>query len=154
MHLITPRHTTLGGTALDKWSARRRDLSLTTHNTTDIHAPAGIRTHNPGKRVTTDPRLRSRGQEKSSFISRTQYVIRYHTQVSDSDFFYSRCDVRLSFYVPDGLADRSSSLSSSSSSSCSWRVRHVSCSLILKMKLVSPSLPRSSYVPSSFWFIL
>ena len=43
---------------------------------------------------------------------------------------------------------------SSSSSSCSWRVRCVSCSLILKMKLVPPSLPRSSYVPSSFWFIL
>jgi hypothetical protein len=41
-----------------------------------------------------------------------------------------------------------------SSSSCSWRVSHVSCSLILKMKLVPPSLPRSSYVPSSFWFIL
>ena len=39
---------------------------------------------------------------------------------------------------------------SSSSSLCSWRVRHVSCSLILKMKLVPPSLPRSSYVPSSF----
>ena len=34
----------------------------------------------------------------------------------------------------------------SSSSSCSWRVRRVSCSLILKMKLVPPSLPRSSYV--------
>jgi hypothetical protein len=25
---------------------------------------------------------------------------------------------------------------------------------ILKMKLVPPSLPRSPYVPSSFWFIL
>ena len=43
---------------------------------------------------------------------------------------------------------------SSSSSWCSWRVRRVSCSLILKMQLVPPSLPRSSYVPSSFWFIL
>ena len=27
-------------------------------------------------------------------------------------------------------------------------------SLILKMKLVPPSLPRSTYVPSSLWFIL
>jgi len=44
--------------------------------------------------------------------------------------------------------------SSSSSLSCSWRVRRVSCSLILKMNLVPPSLPRSFYVPSSFWFIL
>ena len=33
------------------------------------------------------------------------------------------------------------------SSSRSWRVRRVSCSLILKVKLVPPSLPRSSYVP-------
>jgi len=46
------------------------------------------------------------------------------------------------------------SSSSSSSSSCSWRVRRVSCSLILKMKLVPPPLPRSSYVPLSFWLIL
>jgi hypothetical protein len=43
-------------------------------------------------------------------------------------------------------------VSSSSSSWCSWRIRRVSYSLILKMKLVPPSLPRSSYVPSSFWF--
>jgi len=37
-----------------------------------------------------------------------------------------------------------------SSSSCSWRVRHFSCSLFLKIQLVPPSLPRSSYVPLSF----
>ena len=30
----------------------------------------------------------------------------------------------------------------------------LACSLILKMKLVPPSLPRSSYVPLSFWFIM
>jgi hypothetical protein len=35
-----------------------------------------------------------------------------------------------------------------SSSSCSWRVKRVSCSLILKMKLVPPSLPRSSLCSS------
>jgi hypothetical protein len=45
------------------------------------------------------------------------------------------------------------SSSSSSSSSCSWRIRRVSCFLILKIKLVPPSLPRPSSVPSSFWFI-
>jgi hypothetical protein len=49
--------------------------------------------------------------------------------------------------------DVTSSLSLSSSL-CSWRIRNVSCFMILKMKLVSPSLPRSSYVPSSFWFIM
>jgi len=31
--VITFRHTTLGGTPLDEWSARRRALYLTTHNT-------------------------------------------------------------------------------------------------------------------------
>jgi len=46
-----------------------------------------------------------------------------------------------------------SSNKSSSSLSCSWRIRRVSCALILEMKLVPPSLPRSLYVPSSFWFI-
>jgi len=30
----------------------------------------------------------------------------------------------------------------------------LACSLILKMKLVCKSLPRSSYVSSSVWFIL
>ena len=32
-YMITLRHTTLGRTPLDEWSARRRDLFLTTHNT-------------------------------------------------------------------------------------------------------------------------
>jgi len=52
------------------------------------------------------------------------------------------------------ISEEALSRKSLSSSSCSWRIRRVSCSLILKMKLVPPSLPRSSYVSSSFWFIL
>jgi hypothetical protein len=38
------RHTTVGRTPLDVWSARRRDLYLTTHNkhNTRIHVPSGI----------------------------------------------------------------------------------------------------------------
>jgi hypothetical protein len=59
------RHITLGRTPLDEWSARRRDLYLTTHNThsqeTDIHTPGGIRTRNPNKRAAADPHLRPRG---------------------------------------------------------------------------------------------
>jgi hypothetical protein len=43
---------------------------------------------------------------------------------------------------------------SSSSSSCSWRIRRVSCSLVLKMNFVPPSVSRSSYVSSSIWSIL
>jgi hypothetical protein len=34
---ITLRHTTLGKTPLDEWSARRRNLYLTTHNTYNKH---------------------------------------------------------------------------------------------------------------------
>jgi hypothetical protein len=41
----TQRRTTVGRTPLDEWSARRRDLYQTTHNTqqqTNIHAPVGL----------------------------------------------------------------------------------------------------------------
>jgi len=65
---ITVRHTTLSITPLDKWSARRRQLYLTTHNSDkrererERHpCPRGIRTHNPSKREAADPRLRPRG---------------------------------------------------------------------------------------------
>ena len=47
---ITFRHTTLGSTPLDKWSARRRYLYLTTHNThkTQTSTPsAGFEPTNP-----------------------------------------------------------------------------------------------------------
>ena len=54
--MIALRHTTLGRTHLDEWSARRNDLHLTIHNTykeTDIHATTGIRTRTPNKRAVT-----------------------------------------------------------------------------------------------------
>ena len=62
---ITLRHTTIGRTPLDEWSARRRDLSLATHNThnTEISMSlAGIRTCNPSKQAVTDRRLRQCSQ--------------------------------------------------------------------------------------------
>ena len=45
-------HTTVGRTPVDEWSARRRDLYLTTQQPqeTDIHSPGGIRTRNASKR--------------------------------------------------------------------------------------------------------
>ena len=56
------RRIIVGRTSLDEWSARRRDLYLTTHNTQHRHpCPGGIRTHNPSKRAAVDPRLRPRG---------------------------------------------------------------------------------------------
>jgi hypothetical protein len=41
--MITLRHTTLGSTPLDEWSARRRDLHLITHNTQTTTPPVGFK---------------------------------------------------------------------------------------------------------------
>ena len=60
----TQRRSTVGRTPLDEWSARRKDLYLTTHNTHNIQTavpPGGIRTQNPSKRAAADPHLRPRG---------------------------------------------------------------------------------------------
>jgi hypothetical protein len=59
----TQTHTTIGRTPLEEGSARRRDLYLTTQTLykTNIHAPRGIRTHDPSKRSAADLRLRPRG---------------------------------------------------------------------------------------------
>jgi len=55
--------TTAGRTPLDEWSAHRRDLYLTTHNTHNrqIYAPHGIWTHNLSRWAATDLCLRLHG---------------------------------------------------------------------------------------------
>ena len=59
---ITHSNAPVGRTPLEEWSARRRDLHLTTHNTTDRHpSPCGIRTHNLSRRAAADPSLSPRG---------------------------------------------------------------------------------------------
>jgi hypothetical protein len=50
---ITLRHTTLGRTTLDEWSAQRRNLYLTTHNTQQEK-----QFHAPSNREDVDPHLR------------------------------------------------------------------------------------------------
>ena len=60
----TQRRSTVGRTPPDEWSAGRRDLYLTTHNTHNrqhIHAPSGIRTHDLSRRAAANLRLRLRG---------------------------------------------------------------------------------------------
>ena len=55
------RRITVGRTPLDEWSARRRDLYLTTHNTHNRQTsmpPRGIRAHNLSRRAAVDLRLR------------------------------------------------------------------------------------------------
>jgi hypothetical protein len=60
----TQTHTTVDRAPLDEGSARRRDLYLTTqtlYKRKKIHAPGGIRSHDPSKHSTADLRLRPRG---------------------------------------------------------------------------------------------
>jgi len=60
----TKRRITAGRTSLDEWSACRRDLYLTTHNTHNRQTsmpPGGIRTHDLSKGAAADLRLRPRG---------------------------------------------------------------------------------------------
>jgi hypothetical protein len=54
----TQLRTTVGMTPLDEWSARRRDLYLTTHNTQNKHpCPGGIRTNNLNRWAAADTPL-------------------------------------------------------------------------------------------------
>ena len=77
----TQRRTIVGRTAMDDWSARRRDLSTwqyTQHSQqTNIHAPGGIRTHDPSRRAAADPRLRPRGL----WDRPEKYIINYKLSV-------------------------------------------------------------------------
>jgi hypothetical protein len=54
----TQRRTTVGRTPLDEWSARRRDLYLTTHNT---HNRQTSMPRDRSRRAAADLRLRQRG---------------------------------------------------------------------------------------------
>jgi hypothetical protein len=58
----TQRRTTVGRTPLDEWSARSRDLYLTTHNIHNrhIHAPGGIRSHDLSRRAVADQRTKNK----------------------------------------------------------------------------------------------
>ena len=60
----TQWRTTFSRTPLYEWSARRRDLYLTTHNTHNRqivrHVPGGIRTHDLSRRAAADLLLRPR----------------------------------------------------------------------------------------------
>jgi len=57
----TQRRTTVGITSLDEWSARRRDLYLTTRNTHNRQTSMPPGTHDLCRRAAADLRLRPRG---------------------------------------------------------------------------------------------
>jgi len=69
---ITPRHPTLGRTPLDDWSARSRDLYLTTHNTHNRQTsvlPVGFE-----PAVTASERRQTYGLDRSVTITGTVQV--------------------------------------------------------------------------------
>jgi len=78
--IIEASRSDSGVTSLEAWSSYRRDLYLTTNNTHNRRtsmAPGGIRTRNPSKRATANPRVRPRShwdrlvfQIWSFFVSR------------------------------------------------------------------------------------
>jgi hypothetical protein len=60
---VTLRHTTISSTPLDGWSARCRNLYLTTWD--DSHAPSEFRTWNPRKRTAQDHAWNSAATRKN-----------------------------------------------------------------------------------------
>jgi hypothetical protein len=80
------RYNTCGRTPLNEWSARRRDLYLTTHNTRDRYpCPGGRRTSNPSKRTAADPHLRPRGHRDRLLILACLHKV----QETSSDFAWN-----------------------------------------------------------------
>ena len=73
----TQRRTTVGRTPLDEWSARRRDLYLTTHNThnrqTSMPQAGFEHRRSQQRRAAADRRLRPRGHWD-------RHVISWHSQ--------------------------------------------------------------------------
>ena len=80
----TQQRTTVGRTPLDEWSARRRDLYLTTHDTHNRH-PCH---HNLSKRAAADLRLKSRGHQDRHFINILMFISRNYSICSSN-----MCDV-------------------------------------------------------------
>jgi len=91
----TQRRTTVGGTPLDEWSPRSRDLYLTTHNTHNRQASMppsrGIRTHNLSRRAAAELRLRPRGHWHRIYLIQP-------IQISYLSIIYT-CYLKISFSI-------------------------------------------------------
>jgi hypothetical protein len=98
----TQRCATIGRTPLYEWSARRRDLYLTTHNIhrqqTNIHAPGGIRTHDRSRRAAVDLHLRPRGH-----WVRQMHFWQFYDLLHRSTCFDTRASSLGSFSMPADL---------------------------------------------------
>ena len=64
----TQRRTTVGRIPLDEWSVRRRPDNTQHSQQTNVHAPGGIRTHNPSRLGAADLRLWPHGHWDRLFL--------------------------------------------------------------------------------------
>jgi hypothetical protein len=79
------RNTTIGRTPLDEWSARRRNLYLTIHNTQKTatsYASDWIRIHNPNQRAASDTNIRLCSHLVRRFVFSFFSKIRVHSIMS------------------------------------------------------------------------
>jgi hypothetical protein len=99
--MVTLRHTTVGRTPLDEWSARRRDLYLTTHNTHNRQTsmpPVGFE---PTILVSERPKTHALEQTATGIGVQFLYpflsyylahqliaMVKCHSSVSDSNLLY------------------------------------------------------------------
>jgi hypothetical protein len=84
----TKLRTTVGSTPLDEWSARRRDLCMTTHNRQNINAPGGIRTPDRSRQAVVDIRLRPRGHWDRPCVSLQERITEWRTTYFSPYFHY------------------------------------------------------------------
>ena len=113
--MITLRRTTLGRTPLDEWSAWRRDLYLTTHNTHNRQ------TSMPPPRVGFEPAISSK---RAAAVPR----LRLHGHRDRHKIFYSKTIFTSAFRIGRTVTTRNASSASSCAASSP------------KQKLISPSL--------------
>jgi hypothetical protein len=93
---ITLRHTTLGRTPLDEWSARHRDLYLTTHNThnrqTDRHP---CRRRDSKLTIQASERRQTHAVDRAAKWELHVHVRSYHSFLSSINLIIS--------FIRDGL---------------------------------------------------
>ena len=154
----TQWRATLGRTPPDEWSARGRDLYLTTHNSHnwETSMPAGvIRTHNPRKRATANVRLKPRGYRDRLLLKIT--VVNPFCDWLQSDFASHKtswrnalpinCNLRNTFHVSAAYSYVHSSLSP-----CN-RLRHVILNCIVMWAITWLNIVRWT-INRSFFLLL
>jgi hypothetical protein len=84
------RHTTLGRTPLDQWSARRRNFYLTTHNTHKRRTSMPLTGFKPAIPASELPKIRSQHANSCPYsetsLTSLLDLLRLHVCVSDSMF--------------------------------------------------------------------